>query len=104
MKIPEIGEHSKTTKTAMANPRPLKLSNMALLQSLLQFSEISYFGGKSTKFLNRVALKNMALEPIGVGHCCTITNCFHSFFHLEIGSIYKMKNRKFSELKKSKIF
>jgi hypothetical protein len=45
-------------RTAMANPRPLKLFNAALLQSLKR-----YFGAKSIR-----SLENVALEPIWVGH------------------------------------
>jgi hypothetical protein len=59
----------------MANPRPLKLSNAALLQILknailkqnrLEFKKKSKFWLSKWPFF-----KNVALEPIWVGHGCS---------------------------------
>ncbi len=54
----------------MANPRPLKLTNAALLQTLkeqnrLEFQKKSKFWASKWRFF-----KNVALEPIWVGHGC----------------------------------
>jgi hypothetical protein len=56
----------------MANPRPLKLFNVALLQSL----KYGYFGAKLIRSLEKVQIlalemtifQMLALEPILVGH------------------------------------